>query len=157
MFCLFQKRGLLYKERNCSHREQFFLYRLDPFRKVVGVQNGKQEVTKVSPLWAVTENTPGVSIPLKIVVDFILWRNAIVRITISRKKLSLIRMDASNHFVDSQYTPSQLVFGLESGVSEVVFVNSICIWRTSVFFQFYWVLSRAIYNYSPPLFFGVAV
>ena len=36
---------------------------------------------------------------------------------------------------------------------EVVFVKCVCIWRTSVFFQFYGVLSGVIYNYSPPLFF----
>ena len=32
---------------------------------------------------------------------------------------------------------------------EVVFVKCVCIWRTSVFFQFYGVLSGVIYNYSP--------
>ena len=36
---------------------------------------------------------------------------------------------------------------------EVVFVKCVCIWRTSVFFQFYGVLSGVIYNYSPPTFF----
>ena len=36
---------------------------------------------------------------------------------------------------------------------EVVFVKYVCIWRTSVFFQFYGVLSGVIYNYSPPTFF----
>ena len=36
---------------------------------------------------------------------------------------------------------------------EVVFVKCVCIWRTTVFFQFYGVLSGVIYNYSPPLFF----
>ena len=35
---------------------------------------------------------------------------------------------------------------------EVVFVNCVCIWRTSVFFQFYGVLSGVIYNYSHPTF-----
>ena len=35
---------------------------------------------------------------------------------------------------------------------EVVFVKCVCIWRTSVLFQFYGVLSGVIYNYSPPLF-----
>ena len=35
---------------------------------------------------------------------------------------------------------------------EVVFVKCVCIWRTSVFFQFYGGLSGVIYNYSPPLF-----
>ena len=30
----------------------------------------------------------------------------------------------------------------------VVFVKCVCIWRTSVFFQFYGVLSGVIYNYS---------
>ena len=34
---------------------------------------------------------------------------------------------------------------------EVVFVKCVCIWRTSVFFQFYGVLSGVIYNYSHPL------
>ena len=34
----------------------------------------------------------------------------------------------------------------------VVFVKCVCIWRTSVFFQFYGVLSGVIYNYSPPSF-----
>ena len=33
---------------------------------------------------------------------------------------------------------------------EVVFVKCVCIWRTSVFFQFYGVLSGVIYKYSPP-------
>ena len=33
---------------------------------------------------------------------------------------------------------------------EVVFVKCVWIWRTSVFFQFYWVLSGVIYNYSTP-------
>ena len=32
---------------------------------------------------------------------------------------------------------------------EIVFVKCVCIWRTSVFFQFYGVLSGIIYNYSP--------
>ena len=36
---------------------------------------------------------------------------------------------------------------------EVVFVKCVCIWRTSVFFQFYGVLSGVIYNYSPSHFF----
>ena len=35
---------------------------------------------------------------------------------------------------------------------EVVFVKYVCIWRTSVFFQFYGVLSGVIYNYSAPTF-----
>ena len=35
----------------------------------------------------------------------------------------------------------------------VVFVKCVCIWRTSVFFQFYGVLSGVIYNYSPHFFF----
>ena len=34
---------------------------------------------------------------------------------------------------------------------EVVFVKCVCIWGTSVFLQFYGVLSGVIYNYSPPL------
>ena len=33
---------------------------------------------------------------------------------------------------------------------EIVFVKCVCIRRTSVFFQFYGVLSGVIYNYSPP-------
>ena len=33
---------------------------------------------------------------------------------------------------------------------EDVFVKCACIWRASVFFQFYGVLSGVIYNYSPP-------
>ena len=33
---------------------------------------------------------------------------------------------------------------------EVVFVKCVCIWRTSVFFQFYGVLSGVIYDNSPP-------
>ena len=41
------------------------------------------------------------------------------------------------------YFPSAYLF-------EVVFVKCVCIWRTSVFFQFYGVLSKVIYNYSPP-------
>ena len=36
---------------------------------------------------------------------------------------------------------------------EVVFVKCVCIWRTSVFFQFYGVLRGVIYNYSSPLFY----
>ena len=36
---------------------------------------------------------------------------------------------------------------------EVVFVKCVCIRRTSVFFQFYGVLSGVIYNYSPSIFF----
>ena len=36
---------------------------------------------------------------------------------------------------------------------EVVSVKCVCIRRTSVFFQFYGVLSGVIYNYSPPIFF----
>ena len=36
---------------------------------------------------------------------------------------------------------------------EVVFVKCVCIWRTSVFFQFYGVLSGVIYNYSTTTFF----
>ena len=36
---------------------------------------------------------------------------------------------------------------------EVVFVKCVCIWRTSVFFHFYGVLSGVIYNYLPPTFF----
>ena len=32
---------------------------------------------------------------------------------------------------------------------EVVFVKYVCIWRPSVFFQFYGVLSGIIYNSSP--------
>ena len=35
---------------------------------------------------------------------------------------------------------------------EVVFVKCVCIRRTSVFFQFYGVLSGVIYNYSSPIF-----
>ena len=35
---------------------------------------------------------------------------------------------------------------------EVVFVKCVCIRRTSVFFQFYGVLSGVIYNYSPSIF-----
>ena len=35
---------------------------------------------------------------------------------------------------------------------EVVFVNCVCIWRTSVFVQFYGVLSGVIYNYSASTF-----
>ena len=38
---------------------------------------------------------------------------------------------------------------------EVVFVKCVCIWRTSVFFQFYGVLSGVIYNYSSPTFFYI--
>ena len=38
---------------------------------------------------------------------------------------------------------------------EVVFVKSVCIWRTSVFFQFHGVLSGVIYNYSLFFFFFV--
>ena len=36
---------------------------------------------------------------------------------------------------------------------EDVFVKCVCILRTSVFFQFYGVLSGVIYKYSPPLFY----
>ena len=36
---------------------------------------------------------------------------------------------------------------------EVVLVKCVCIRRTSVFLQFYGVLSGVIYNYSPPFFY----
>ena len=38
---------------------------------------------------------------------------------------------------------------------EVVFVKCVYIWRTSVFFQFYGVLGRVLYNYSAPTFFFI--
>ena len=40
---------------------------------------------------------------------------------------------------------------------EVVFVKCVCIRRTSVFFQFYGVLSGVIYNYSPSHFFFIVI
>ena len=36
---------------------------------------------------------------------------------------------------------------------EIVFVKYVCIWRTSVFFQFYGVLSGVIYKLFTPTFF----
>ena len=45
----------------------------------------------------------------------------------------------------------------KTALFEVVFVKCVCIWRTSVFFQFYGVLSRVICNYSPPLFNNIII
>ena len=41
----------------------------------------------------------------------------------------------------------------QSYLFEVVFVKCVCIWRTSVFFQFYGVLSGVIYKYSSPTYY----
>ena len=54
-----------------------------------------------------------------------------------------------------QIPSSEIFTQLSAGLAylfDVVIVKCVCIWRTSVFFQFYGVLS-GIYNYSPPTFF----
>ena len=69
----------------------------------------------------------------------------------SAKLKFLLTLTNVNRFGNSVYFQRFIYAGLD--LFEVVFVKWVCIWRTSVFFQFCGVLSGVIYNYSPPLFY----
>ena len=59
-----------------------------------------------------------------------------------------VTAEDANHYAINPMELKVLIYAL----FKVVFVKCVCIWNTSVFFQFYGVLSGVIYNYSPPLF-----